>query len=174
MAAAVCVRVSVCGHVGVWVYGRKRKMKTNCAGSLRQQKPQSLSLWPKIQEPAIHRCQNHAHSQITVRNSYKQRRRRKKNPKHCPRGNAQQKILPKKAKMVAVQQHARTHMCPYRVALYSNIFKAKNTKKTRERRTCPQAKKKVNKRKRPTAIGGWNMEVNAACPSVRLSVFHSL
>jgi len=61
-----CILVQCVPH---WKISPKKR-KTNCAGSLRQQKPQSLSLWPKIQEPAIHRCQNHAHSQITVRNSF--------------------------------------------------------------------------------------------------------
>lgn len=57
-------------------------------------------------------------------------------------GNAQQKILPKKAKMVAVQQHARTHMCPYRVALYSNILKAKKHKENKRKTHMPPSQGK--------------------------------
>jgi len=47
------------------------------------------------------------------------------------------------AKMVAPQKKTRALTCPYRVALYGNILKAKDIqRKTRKKRTCPQAEGK--------------------------------
>lgn len=67
--------------------------------------------------------------------------------------------------MVAVQQHARTHMCPYRVALYSNIFKAKKHKENKRKTHMPPSQEKSKEKKKTHS--NWRLKHGSKC---RLSV----
>lgn len=92
-------------------------------------------------------------------------------------------VAPKK-KTTQTYTFSQNHTCLYRVVLYSHILeepkkKEKERRKTRKRRThAPKLPKRYcqwgENGERVSAIGGWNMEVNAGCPSVSLSVSQSV